>query len=95
MADITDTITLENDAYTAEINGGILHITGENFDIVFLSAKADCEINSELYIYYGNIPKSADLFENSIALSEFGNNFEIIPESEGEYKIRRNYGSCK
>jgi hypothetical protein len=95
MADITDTITLENNAYTAEINGGILHITGENFDIVFLSAKADCEINSELYIYYGNIPKSAELFENSIALSEFGNNFEIIPESEGEYKIRRNYGSCK
>lgn len=95
MADITDTITLENDAYNAEIHGGILHITGENLDIVFLPAKADCEINGELYIYYGNIPKSADLHENSVVLNEFGNNFEVIPESEGEYKIRRDYGSCK
>ncbi len=95
MADITDTITLENDAYTAEINGGILHIAGEECDIVFLPAKADYEINGALYIYYGNIPKSADLRQNSIVLNDFGNNFEIIPESEGEYKIRRNYGSCK
>lgn len=95
MADITDTITLENDAYTAEINGGILHIAGEECNIVFLPAKADCEINSELYIYYGNIPKSADLYKNSIVLNDFGNNFEIIPKTDGEYKIRRNYGSCE
>lgn len=94
-------ISLINEDYSLKITGGALEITCGGRDIIIQPAKESGSFYADLAVYYGNIPKSAEIIPDgrSIYLDETDgilyeysgmNNFEIILSAEGgELEIRR------
>ncbi len=81
-------VTIKNPRFTAEYADGVLTITGDSCNISLVTVKSEIYNTSDIYVYYGYISKSAEIIDESIVIDETGNNFEIIPEKSGKYKIR-------
>lgn len=94
-------VSLVNEDYTLKIAGGTLEISCFGRSIVIKPAKEIAPSDSDLTVYYGNIPKSAELLpdgrsiyldESEGILYEYSgmNNFEItLSAGGGGFEIRR------
>lgn len=82
--------TLDTGVYTISYNEDMMSVCYGDCEVNFSQAKENIHTGG-LAVYYGNITKKTNVYDDSIYLENM-NNFEIILSSNGKYIIRRLYG---
>ncbi len=84
--------TADTGEYCISYGEDVFSIACNDFEINFSPAKSNINTGG-IAVYYGNITKNTEIYNNGIYLDDV-NNFEIIllPDGKGKYIVRRLYG---
>lgn len=80
--------SMDSGSYIIEYDNKILKVIYHD-SVVSVSPAKNNQYYGGLYVYYGNITKTTEIYDTGIYLDEGINNFEIIVYDGGKYKIRR------